>query len=242
MTMPQGPSDSPDQPSANPAGVPAPPTVNPFATGSLGAAGPAPTYGPAGPAPTYGPPGGVPGAAHPAPAYLGTAGGGDLGSGALRSATITFFVGVGIVLAGLGTIIWASGDGGGVLWYGGLVFGGIVLFRGLVGLVGARKAGARLTAARIAGLGAGVVACLAAGVIAVVAYAAPGSITPHVATGVGSCWTVTSGDKLNAVDCGAAHDLVASKVVTNEDACPDSTVGTADGDTAGTFLCLTKAG
>jgi hypothetical protein len=233
MTMPPGPSDSPYQPSANPAGVPAPPTVNPFATGSLGAAGPAPTYGS---------PDGVPGVAHPAPDYLSNAGGEDLGRAALRSATITFFVGVGIVLAGLGTIIWASGDGGGVLWYGGLVFGGVVLFRGLVGLVGARKAGARLTAGRIAGLGAGVVACLAAGVIAVVAYAAPGSITPHVATDVGSCWTVTVGDKLNAVDCGAAHDLVASQVVTDKNTCPDSTVGTADGDTAGTVLCLTKAG
>jgi hypothetical protein len=249
MTTPQGPFD-PDQPPAGLAGVPAPPpTENPFATGSFGATGPAPTYGtpgpttgPAGSAPTYGPPGGVPGLAYPAPDQFSSAGGEDLGRAALRSATITFFAGVAIVLVGLGTIIWASGDGGGVLWYGGVVFGGIVLFRGLAGLFGARKAGARLTTGRVAGIAAGAVVCLVAGAVTVLAYVVPGSVTPHIATGLGSCWTAATDGKLTPVDCGSTHDLVGSQVVTDYHSCAESSDGYTDGDDAGTYLCLAKDG
>lgn len=186
--------------------------------------------------PAYSPP---PSAGFPDPASFGsfTAPSDEAALHARRTATRTFWIGVAVLVGATVSTILASGDGGGIIWTGGFIFGVVLLVRAAVAYRGARRAGAPAYSARgWLGAAGGVAACVVAGVVAVASYASPGSVMPHVATGVGSCW-VEDGEFLTAVDCGDAHGFTAVQQVDVVDSCPLESTWYVEADDSG-FLCL----
>lgn len=157
---------------------------------------------------------------------------------ARRTATRTFWIGVAVLVGATVSTILASGDGGGVIWTGGFVLGVVLVVRAAAAYRGARRSGAPAYGARgwLAAAG-GAAAVAVAGVVAVTAYAAPGSVMPRVATGVGSCWVEDGDEYLTAVDCGGAHRFTAVEQVTVVDSCPVEAAWYVEADDAG-FLCL----
>jgi hypothetical protein len=142
-----------------------------------------------------------------------------------------------LVGATLSTIL-ASGDSGGIIWTGGFIFGIVLLIRAAVAYRGARRVGAPAYSPRgWLGAAGGVVACVAVGAVAVVSYASPGTVMPHVATGVGSCWNEAAGEFLEPVDCADEHAFLALQQVTVVDACPLDATWYVEADDSG-FLCL----
>jgi hypothetical protein len=158
---------------------------------------------------------------------------------ARSGATRTFWIGVGVFVAGAVSLTIASGDGGGYIWTGGLLFGVVLLVRALIAYRGARSAGAPAYSGRgRVALIAGLVACVSAAGTAGIAYAVPGSITPHATTGVGSCWAESDdSDLLDAVDCGAEHQYAGTAIVDVVDDCALDSVGYVEAEEGG-YLCL----
>ena len=212
------------------------------------APGAAPAAGwPAGPA-IAGPPtaGAVPGPGYPAPAAFPqpTAFGSfpvhapEEALHARRGATRTFWIGVAVLVGATVSTILASGDSGGIIWTGGFIFGLVLLIRAVVAYRGARRLGAPAYSARgWLGAAGGLVACVAVGAVAVVSYASPGTVLPHVATGVGSCWNQADDEYLEAVDCGDPHAFLAVEQVAVLDSCPVEAAWYVEADDSG-YLCL----
>lgn len=155
-----------------------------------------------------------------------------------RGATRVFWIGVAVLVGATVSTILASGDSGGFIWTGGFVVGIGLLIRALVAYRGARGAGAPAYSARgWLGAAGGLVACVVVGVVAVVSYAAPGTVLPHVATGVGSCWDDAGDAYLEPVDCGDPHAYLAVEQVAVADSCPVEAAWYVEADDSG-FLCL----
>ncbi len=188
----------------------------------------------------------VPGLAAPAPAAFpqptafGTFPGpaSEEGLHARRGATRTFWIAIAVLVGATVSTILASGDSGGIIWTGGFVFGLVLLVRAAVAYRAARRAGAPAYSSRgWLGAAGGLVACVAVGVVAVVSYAAPGTVLPHVATGVGSCWDEADGEFLEPVDCGDPHAFLAVEQVEVLDSCPLEAAWYVEADDSG-YLCL----
>lgn len=147
----------------------------------------------------------------------------------------TFWIGVGVFVAGAISTIVASGSSGGIIWYGGMIFGAILLFRAVTAYRASRSAGGAALGAQGKGLAvAGVVACLVVGGVAVSMWAESESLEPTA----GSCWKV-DGEQAVLIGCSHAHDFRAVQVVKDEAQCPQTAVGWVEGD--GTDLvCLAE--
>ncbi len=158
-------------------------------------------------------------------------------AGHRAQAVKTFWIGAGVFLAGAITTIVASGSGGGFIWYGGMIFGAILLFRAFMTYRASLSAGGAALGARGKGVAvAGLVACLAVGGLAIGKWAESESLTPTT----GSCWKL-DGDDAVLIGCSNAHDFRAVGVVKDEAQCPETTVGYVQGD--GTDLvCLAAEG
>lgn len=157
---------------------------------------------------------------------------------ARRGATRTFWIGVAVLFGATVSTILASGDSGGFIWTGGFVVGLGLLIRAVVAYRAARRLGAPAYSARgWLGVAGGLAACLAVGVVAVVSYASPGTVLPHVATGVGSCWNQADDEYLEPVDCGDAHAFLAVEQVAVLDSCPVEAAWYVEADDSG-YLCL----
>jgi hypothetical protein len=153
--------------------------------------------------------------------------------------TRMFWIGVAVFLVGGVSLVIASGDSGGFIWTGGLVVGAGLLLRALMGYRGARKSGAPSYSGRgWLGAASGLGACVVVAALAAIAYAVPGSITPHATTGVGSCWVESDDtDMLDAVDCGAEHQYAGTAIVDAVEDCGLDSVGYLDAEEGG-YLCL----
>lgn len=155
-----------------------------------------------------------------------------------RTATRTFWGGMAALVGTAVTAVVASGDRGGIIWTGGVIFGAGLLLRSGTAYRSARRAGAPRYAAR-GWLGAttGVAVLLVAGGAAIASYVSPGSVMPHVATGVGSCWVEDHGEYLKPVDCSDAHRFTAVEQVETAEACPLEAAWYVEADDTG-YLCL----
>lgn len=144
-----------------------------------------------------------------------------------------FLIGVGVFLAGAISTIVASGSGGGVIWYGGMIFGALLLFRSFMAYRASRSAGAAALGTQGKAVAAvGLVACLGVGGFAVSSWAEAESLTPTT----GSCWKL-DGEEVALVPCSRAHDFKAVAVVKEEAQCPASMVGWVEGD-GSDLVCL----
>jgi hypothetical protein len=157
---------------------------------------------------------------------------------ARRSATRWFWIAVAVLVGATVSTILASGDGGGFIWTGGFLVGVTLVVRAAVAYRDARRSGAPAYSVRgwLAAAG-GAAAVTVAGVVAVTAYVSPGSVMPHVATGVGSCWVVDGSEYLTAVDCGGAHEYTAVEQVAVLDTCPLEAIAYVEAEDDG-YLCL----
>jgi hypothetical protein len=185
-------------------------------------------------------PAGAPGPAFADPASFGAFGGQDDSAAlsARRGAARTFWIGLALLVGVTLSTILASGDGGGFIWTGGFVVAAGLLIRAGTAYRAARRAGAPAYATRgWVGVAGGVVVALVAGAVAITSYASPGSVMPHVATGVGSCWVEDDGEYLEPVDCGGAHRFTAVEQVDVVETCPLEAAWYGEADDTG-YLCL----
>ena len=149
-----------------------------------------------------------------------------------KQATTSFFVGVAVFLAGAISTIIASSNGG-FLWYGGMIFGVIVLVRAFVTYRASRKDGAPALSSLAKGVVAvGLVAVLGTGVVAATRFIS----TETTNDAVGSCWHVTTEGDASLVSCDDEHEYKAVSEVDNEADCPnDEYLEASDGQGV---LCL----
>ncbi|AEI13248.1 hypothetical protein [Cellulomonas gilvus] len=146
---------------------------------------------------------------------------------------VTFWIGIALFLAGAISTIVASGSGGGVVWWGGMIFGAVLLFR--AGGIYRASRGAGAPALSKPGLGVAAVAVVAAlvvGGVAVAKYVEAENLTASV----GSCWKSGDGDETILVPCSGSHEYRATAVVTNEAECPATTYGSIAHE--GKILCV----
>jgi hypothetical protein len=153
---------------------------------------------------------------------------------ARRGAAQTFWIGLGVVLLGAGSLVVAlARRSGGVVWTGGIVFGAIIIFRAITGYVRARRAGAPGYGARgwLAVVGGFVGTGALVGVAFLVAGGLPGGMS---ASQLGTCWQGSY--MLEQVSCSDDHDYRVVQVVDDLDDCPASVEDyLEDGDS---YLCL----
>jgi len=146
----------------------------------------------------------------------------------------TFWLGV-VVFVAAAVVTYVTGaDGGGVIWYGGMAFGALLLFRAFQANRNASKAGApKLGGAAVIATAVGLVAVLGTGALAVTSVIENDGLEPVA----DSCWKAGDDDEVVLVSCSRPHDYKAVKVVKTQTDCPDSAVGLVNGH--GTdLLCL----
>lgn len=156
-------------------------------------------------------------------------------AGHRKQAVRSFWLGVGVFVAGAVTTIVASGSGGGFVWYGGMIFGALLLFRSVTAYRASRGEGAPpLGAPGKAVAVAGLVGCLAVGGLAIGKWAEAESLTPSAT----SCWK-SDGEEVVLVGCSNAHEYKGVGLVQDETDCPATAIGWVEGD--GTDLvCLAE--
>ena len=144
-----------------------------------------------------------------------------------------FWIGVALFLVAAIVTYVSSGGGGGVLWYGGMIFGALMLFRAFQAYRASRAAGGPpLGGLGKAATGVALAACLGVGALAATSAVEASSLKPEL----GSCWKL-DGDEAVLVGCSRAHDYEAVGVVQDEAQCPETSIGWVEGD--GTDLvCL----
>jgi hypothetical protein len=152
-----------------------------------------------------------------------------------KQAVKSFWLGVAIFLAGAITTIIASGSGGGVIWYGGMIFGAILLFRAVTSYRASRSEGAApLGMPGKAIAAAGLIGCLAVGGLAVGKLVEAKSLTPSA----DSCWK-SEGEEVVLVSCSSGHEYRGVGLVQDEAECPATAVGWVEGDGT-TLVCLAE--
>ncbi|WP_026075282.1 hypothetical protein [Cellulomonas massiliensis] len=144
------------------------------------------------------------------------------------------WVGFAIFVAGAVSLVVSSGAKGGFIWTGGLIFGVVLVVRGLL----RQRAQSGTTRAPLAAVAKGAVAVAAVVAIGVGGYAATKFVEAESLTATaGSCWNEEDGQAL-LVACSGAHQYKAvSEVATQED-CPLTAVASVDSDHAGRVLCI----
>jgi hypothetical protein len=162
------------------------------------------------------------------------------GAGQRRQVLALFGVALGIASSGVATLFAAPAAAaiGRTLFVGGL---GCCVAAGLryrasvrAGVSDVSRDGGLLACAALVGAG-----CLVLGGVANDRAAERREAT-RVPTGVGSCWHGPSGGLLRAVDCSAAHDWVATRVVDDPVRCDADAVGSVP-TSDGRRLCLDRA-
>jgi len=152
-----------------------------------------------------------------------------------KHAVRSFWIGIAFFVASAVAITIASREGGGVLWYGGLLVGVASFVRAVVSYRESLKAGVPPLAPRgMAVAGLAVLVALVAGGVAVASFAETSNLQAHV----GSCWKEDDGQAV-LVPCSAGHGYVATDEVATDSDCPDTTVAVVDGD-AEDVLCLVE--
>lgn len=150
-----------------------------------------------------------------------------------KHAVRSFWIGIAFFVASSVAIYVASRNGGGVIWYGGLVVGIASLVRAVVSYRSSRASGGpALTSRAMAVVGVALLVSVVAGGVAASSWVESESLTATV----GSCWKL-DGDDAVAVPCSASHSYRAIAEVTDEAQCPQQYVGTVQGD-AGKLLCV----
>ena len=151
-----------------------------------------------------------------------------------RQAILSFWVGVGVLLATAIATRFASSIG--VLWWGGLLVGASSLIRSVITYRASRKDGAPSLSGAAKGLAvAGLVVALGAG-----AYSASEMVANETLnTAVGSCWHVTSEDEAVAVSCGDEHEYKAVAEVGSDAECTEDQA-VVEADDADKVLCLVE--
>lgn len=159
--------------------------------------------------------------------------------GVLRAAGIQFLAAVGIAV--VAAVIAKAATDGGIVWTGGFLFAGLLLFRSLQTYLAAHKAGARLNAQTwiAVGIAAAIgVAAVGYSVTALVKAdaAQPGAADPGPDQ-VNSCWHLKDDEHLYQVKCSSGEaQFKATTEVTDPQECAD---GYVEGRT-GYYLCLSK--
>ncbi|MGY4644576.1 hypothetical protein [Cellulomonas sp. URHB0016] len=154
-----------------------------------------------------------------------------------RQAVGTFWFGIALFLGGAISTIIASGANGGIIWYGGMIFGTVLLFRAFAAYRSSRKEGApALTLLGKAATAVGVIACLAVGATAVSSLVKAESIPE----GAGSCWTVGDDEEAVAVSCDDDHEYKALTEVATPDLCPEESASYLEGEDDTSVLCIVE--
>ncbi|WP_029290362.1 hypothetical protein [Cellulomonas sp. HZM] len=155
-----------------------------------------------------------------------------------KHAVRSFLIGVAVFLGGAISTIVASGKNGGIIWWGGMLFGVVLFVRAFTSYRDYRKAGGERLAPPLTAVAAlGLVGCLAVGGFAVTKLVEAESLSPTA----GSCWDGADGDQLALVPCSSGHDFKATQVVKDENDCPADAVAWVEGD-GSDRLCLVEDG
>jgi len=154
-----------------------------------------------------------------------------------KQAVGTFWFGVLLFLGGAISTYIASGKNGGIIWYGGMIFGAILLFRAFAAYRSSRKEGAPALGVlgKVVAV-VGIVACLGTGITAVSALI--GAET--VADGVGSCWTVDDEDVAVPVSCDDEHQFKAVSEAPAAEQCPEESASYLEGEDGENVLCIVE--
>lgn len=209
----------------------------------------APGYGvpvgfgpPANGAPAYGQPAfGQPAYGRPASGGFGLPGApvDDVAGHLRHGAVAQFWIGLGVMIVGGLTGLWADGSHGGVVWTGGIVTGAILLVRAGMAYRSSRAAGGEaLGGAGVTLAVLGVLVAAAVGVSGLVTYTTGRSpLNPMPGPVAGSCYRAMGEDAATEVRCTGVHDFRA-RIATTDPAMCQTATETVLRLEDGTYLCL----